>query len=154
MTRAPRRAAGGRILLAGVAAGTTLFAGAPAVLAFLATGSTSPTAWSWDTVTTRLAACNSATGLHGLLDCRPAKAMYTAIGAPEEHRKGRRILVRVPAAEPPASIRPVASPSSPRTKSAVRKPAAQAPQPTPTQGSRPSPSPRREDGRGEGRGGD
>lgn len=158
MKPAPRRAAGGRVLLAGVAALTTIFASAPAVLAFLATGSTSPTAWSWDTVTTRLAACTSSTGLHGLLECRPAKAMYVAAGVPEEHRKGRRIVVRVPVAEPPTAVHSVSARSSTQRKAASGKPAATALQPSqqlaPTERPRPSPSPRREDGRSEDRGGD
>lgn len=158
MTRAPRTAAGGRVLLAGVAALTTLFASAPAVLAFLATGSTSPTAWSWDTVTSRLAACTSSTGLHGLLECRPAQAMSVAAGFPEEHRKGRRIVVRVPVAEPATSVHPVSARSSTQRKATSGKPAAtappKAPQTAPAQRSRPSPSPPREDGRPEDRAGD
>ncbi|MDQ6792243.1 MAG: hypothetical protein M3075_16610 [Candidatus Dormibacteraeota bacterium] len=158
MTRAPRTAAGGRVLLAGVAALTTLFASAPAVLAFLATGSTSPTAWSWDTVTSRLAACTSSTGLHGLLECRPAQAMSVAAGLPEEHRKGRRIVVRVPVAEPATSVHPVSARSSTQRKATSGKPAAtappKAPQTAPAQRSRPSPSPPREDGRPEDRAGD
>jgi hypothetical protein len=163
MTRAPRKAAGGRVLLAGVAALTTVFASAPAVLAFLATGSTSPTAWSWDTVTSRLAACTSSTGLHGLLECRPAPAMYVATGLPDEHRKGRRIVVRVPVAEPATAVLPVAARSSTQRKATAGKPAAgkpaatappKAPQTAPAQRSRPSPSPPREDGRPEDRAGD
>jgi hypothetical protein len=158
MTRAPRKAAGGRVLLAGVAALTTLFASAPAVLAFLATGSTSPTAWSWDTVTSRLAACTSSTGLHGLLECRPAPAMYVATGLPEEHRKGRRIVVRVPVAEPATAVHPVSARSSTQPKAAAGKPAAtappKAPETAPAQRSRPSPSPPREDGRPDDRAGD
>src|ERR1700730_18877632 len=119
MTRAPRKAAGGGVSLAGPAALTTLFAPAPAVLAFLATGSTSPTAWSWDTVTSRLAACTSSTGLHGLLECRPAPVMYVATGLPEEHRKGRRIVVRVPVAEPATAVHAVSARSSTPPKEGV-----------------------------------
>src|SRR3981081_1006792 len=102
------RSRGGiRLLISGVAAGTTVLAGAPAALAFLLTGSVNPSAWAWDNLSARLSACTSAAGVSGVLGCRrSAQVTYVAAGAPLEHRKGPRIIVYMPVAQPPPPARP------------------------------------------------
>src|SRR5437870_1161099 len=99
MKRAPvsKNGARGRVrlLMAGVASGALVITAAPAALAFAATGSPNPTSWRWGEVTDRLAACTSRGGLGSLVNCRPAEAVDLPAFAPEEHRKGRRVILFV-----------------------------------------------------------
>jgi hypothetical protein len=141
-----RSRTGIRLLISGVAAGTTVLAGAPAALAFLLTGSVNPSGWGWDNLSARLSACTSTAGVSGVLGCRRSvQATYVSEGMPEEHRKGRRIIVYVPVAEPPAAAlphRPHASPASTNTLRTARTPAAE---PSRAQPPHPAPSPDRHD---------
>jgi hypothetical protein len=142
--RGARSRGGIRLLISGVAAGTTVLAGAPAALAFLLTGSVNPSAWGLDNLSARLSACTSAAGVSGVLDCRrSAQVTYVAVGAPEEHRKGRRVIVYMPVAEPPASSPPHRARPSPRSTHALRTPGTPAVEPSRAQPPHPSPSPAR-----------
>jgi hypothetical protein len=140
-----------RLLISGVAAGTTVLAGAPAALAFLLTGSVNPSAWAWDNLSARLSACTSAAGVSGVLGCRrSAQVTYVSAGAPVEHRKGRRIIVYMPVAEPPPPARPHRPHASPPSTHGVRTAATPAAEPTRAQPAHPSPSPARHDKEGDG----
>jgi hypothetical protein len=133
--------------MAGVASATLVLTAAPAALAFAATGSPNPTSWRWDDVTGRLTACTSRGGLGSLVNCRPAEAVDLPAFSPEEHRKGRRVIVYVPVptdvAQP--SPRTSAPRSSTRTGHAVSSPGAPPARPVrmgrPVQAASPSPSP-------------
>src|SRR5207245_5948284 len=138
MKRAPvsKNGARGRVrlLMAGVASGALVITAAPAALAFAATGSPNPTSWRWGEVTDRLAACTSRGGLGSLVNCRPAEAVDLPAFAPEEHRKGRRVIVFVPV--PTKAAQPSARGSSsarmtPRPKHAASSPAARPAPPVP-----------------------
>src|SRR5438105_13649482 len=151
MKRAPVSKTGARgrvrLLMAGVASGTLVITAAPVALAFAATGSPNPTSWRWDEVTGRLTACTSRGGLGSLVNCRPAEAVDLPAFSPEEHRKGRRVIVYVPvptdAAQP--TPRTSAPRSSTRTGHAVSTPSARPARPARTartvQAASPSPSP-------------
>src|ERR1700730_4096210 len=93
MKRAPVSKTGARgrvrLLMAGVASATLVLTAAPAALAFAATGSPNPTSWRWDAGT-----------------ARPASS-------PEEHRKGRRVIVYVPV--PTDVAQPTPRTSAPRS---------------------------------------
>jgi hypothetical protein len=102
-----------RLLMAGVASATLVLTAAPAALAFAATGSPNPTSWRWDEVTGRLTACASRGGLGSLVNCRPAEAVDLPAFAPEEHRKGRRVIVFVPV--PTEVAQPTPGTSTPRS---------------------------------------
>jgi hypothetical protein len=149
-----RSRTGIRLLISGVAAGTTVLAAAPAAFAFLLTGSVDPAAWGWDNLSARLSACTAATGVSGILGCRPsAQASYVFAATPEEHRKGRRIIVYMPVAEPPASARPLRPRPTPRSTHSLRTAATPAAEPSGAQPAHPSPSPVRQEHEKEGDGG-
>jgi hypothetical protein len=142
-----------RLLLAGVATGTVVLAGAPAALAFALTGNPNPMAWRWDDVTTRLSSCTSRGGVGAVLNCRPAEAVDLPVAAIEEHRKGRRIFVFVPveAQATPAPTHSSPPKSSSRRKHVVSTPTPRAVQASPVAAPLPktsptaSPSPREDD---------
>src|SRR5207302_7095530 len=136
-----------RLLMAGVASATLVLTAAPAALAFAATGSPNPTSWRWDEVTGRLTACTSRGGLGSLVNCRPAEAVDLPAVAPEEHRKGRRVIVYVPV--PTDAAQPIPRTSAPRSSTrtgrAVSAPSARPARTARTartgQAATPSPSP-------------
>jgi hypothetical protein len=113
-------------MLAGVATGTVVLAGAPAALAFVLTGNPNPMAWHWEDVTTRFSACTSRGGAGSVLNCRPAEAVDLPVSDIEEHRKGRRVFVFVPVE---ASATPAPTHSSPPKSSSRRKHVASTPAP-------------------------
>ncbi|MBJ7601242.1 MAG: hypothetical protein DLM67_15625 [Candidatus Nephthysia bennettiae] len=117
MKRSPAAKSGARgrvrLLMAGVASATLVLTAAPAALAFAATGSPNPTSWRWDEVTGRLTACTSRGGLGSLVNCRPAEAVDLPAFSPEEHRKGRRVIVYVPV--PTDVVQPTPGTSNPRS---------------------------------------
>jgi hypothetical protein len=148
MKRAPVSKTGARgrvrLLIAGVASGTLVITAAPAALAFAATGNPNPTSWHWGEVTDRLATCTSRGGLGSLVNCRPAEAVDLPAYAPEEHRKGRRVIVFVPvpteAAQASLRAQSTASPSR-RAKHVSSSPAARPARPVQAASPSPSPSP-------------
>jgi hypothetical protein len=143
-----------RLLISGVAAGTTVLAASPAALAFLLTGSVDPAAWGWDNLSARLSACTAATGVSGILGCRPsAQASYAFAAAPEEHRKGRRIIVYMPVSDPPPSARPLRPRPTARSTRSLWTAATPAAAPSQAQPAHPSPSPARQEREKEGDGG-
>jgi hypothetical protein len=146
------------VLLAGVASGTVLLTALPAALAFAATGSPNPNTWRWEEVTGRLSACTSRGGLGSLVNCRPVEAVGLQDFVPEEHRKGRRVIVFVPVPAPELAAAPTARPSShpsrhlsPTRSSPQPKHAVSSPTARPVHSASPSISPtphRDEDGGG------